>query len=679
MRALGALPPPPPGAALSDIPIAWRVWNARAQWARLFPSEFVSSVITHGYQLPFVSAPPTTHRPNGAICHTYSDFVDSTIAELLRGGCVVRCASRPWIVCGLSVDDSRDKLRLIFDGRPVNQHLFKEHFRYDSIYTARDVFSEGAWTYQFDVTSAYHHIRVHPDHWGCLGFAWRGSYYAFCVLPFGLSTAPFVFTKVMKTLVTSWRRQGIPVIMMLDDGLGGDKDEVVARQHAHIVSSDLRACGITVNDTKSHWVPAQTTPAYLGYAIDFRRNLLSVKLERLVKVMRALIDLSPVNPVPRRRLASLTGQIMSMYPVLGNSARVHTRALYALVGGLPAHGRWDQLLRWNAEAAAELRWWRQAAVDGLLQAPVPFWPPPLPPPISTIHTDASDHGLGCTFSAPGQPQLGSAAPIELEHIAESSTFRELLAVVYALDTFAPLAAGQVLALVGDNQAAVRILTVGSRVPACHRLAIQALQIAADNHIQLRPQWVPRDLNEQADAWSRERDFDDWFLSPATFQRVNRLFGPFEVDLFASHRNTKCTAFFSRWPCPGSVGVDFFLQPWPAARCWACPPFPLALRLLARLLHSPPEHAVAVVLPHWPSQPWWPLLFPDGVHAIPQVSCLLPLSREDFECGRCGRPDFLLQTSWRFSVFVLLWVPVPCAGALPVCLSSPSFACTCREP
>ena len=39
-------------------------------------------------------------------------------------------------------------------------------------------------------------------------------------LPFVLSSAPFIFIKLLKPLETQWRRQGIPIAIFFDDGIG---------------------------------------------------------------------------------------------------------------------------------------------------------------------------------------------------------------------------------------------------------------------------------------------------------------------------------------------------------------------------------------------------------------------------------------------------------------------------
>ena len=79
------------------------------------------------------------------------------------------------------------------------------------------------WLVKFDIHSAYHHIEMYPQHTNYLGFSWiwpeGKKYYKFLVLPFGLTSAPYVFTKVTRQLVKLWRHDGLRIVMFLDDGL----------------------------------------------------------------------------------------------------------------------------------------------------------------------------------------------------------------------------------------------------------------------------------------------------------------------------------------------------------------------------------------------------------------------------------------------------------------------------
>ena len=57
-------------------------------------------------------------------------------------------------------------------------------------------------------------MDIFHDHRKYLALSWdfgkgHTRYFQFTVLPFGLSSAPFIFTKLLKPLETHWRSQAI--------------------------------------------------------------------------------------------------------------------------------------------------------------------------------------------------------------------------------------------------------------------------------------------------------------------------------------------------------------------------------------------------------------------------------------------------------------------------------------
>jgi len=60
---------------------------------------------------------------------------------------------------------------------------------------------------------------MHPRSRIFIGFTRGERYYVYNCLPFGLSTAPWVFSMVMRELVMYWRRGGIRLLPYLDEFL----------------------------------------------------------------------------------------------------------------------------------------------------------------------------------------------------------------------------------------------------------------------------------------------------------------------------------------------------------------------------------------------------------------------------------------------------------------------------
>ena len=82
-------------------------------------------------------------------------------------------------------------------------------------------------------------------------------FFAFTVLPFGLSTGPYIFTKVRKPLVRYWRAKGFRIFMYLDDGSGMAKDYQVCLQMSEAIQGNIKGSGFMINDEKSIWLPRQ--------------------------------------------------------------------------------------------------------------------------------------------------------------------------------------------------------------------------------------------------------------------------------------------------------------------------------------------------------------------------------------------------------------------------------------
>ena len=70
-----------------------------------------------------------------------------------------------------------------------------------------------------DLQNAYFSLPVIQSHRKFLKFEWKGKLYQFNCLCFGISSAPRVFTKLMKVVFSNIRRLGIVTFYYIDDSL----------------------------------------------------------------------------------------------------------------------------------------------------------------------------------------------------------------------------------------------------------------------------------------------------------------------------------------------------------------------------------------------------------------------------------------------------------------------------
>ena len=181
-----------------------RLRGALAFWNDIHAPQFILDVIDYGYKLPLLQIPPPFTAKINSSALEQPAFVESAINVLIINGCVTEVFEAPVIINPLSVSVQKSgKKRLILDLRHVNQFLYKCRFRCEDLSIAKEVLNPGDFMFTFDLKSGYHHVEIFPEHRKYLSFAWtfssgRTRFFQFSVLPFGLTSAPYLFTKLLK-------------------------------------------------------------------------------------------------------------------------------------------------------------------------------------------------------------------------------------------------------------------------------------------------------------------------------------------------------------------------------------------------------------------------------------------------------------------------------------------------
>ena len=128
--------------------------------------------------------------------------------------------SREELMCVLPLGialNRAGKLRLIWDGRHLNKNLLITPMKMETLQKeGRALFGSSSHGGSTNLSSAYHHLDLHPSAFPYMGFEWNGAFYRFVVLPFGLATAPRIFSLVMGHTARFLRFLGIRLLVYLD-------------------------------------------------------------------------------------------------------------------------------------------------------------------------------------------------------------------------------------------------------------------------------------------------------------------------------------------------------------------------------------------------------------------------------------------------------------------------------
>ena len=119
---------------------------------------------------------------------------------------------------------------------------------------------------KIDLKDAYFTVPIHPLDRVFLQFKWWGKTWEFTCMAFGLSSAPWVFTKLLKPVVTWLRARGVKVVAYLDDFfICADSEEAVLKA-VGMVRGILEYLGFVINDGKSVESPLQVME-FLGFLL----------------------------------------------------------------------------------------------------------------------------------------------------------------------------------------------------------------------------------------------------------------------------------------------------------------------------------------------------------------------------------------------------------------------------
>ena len=503
----------------------------------------------------------------------------------------------------MSVVHNSSKPRLILDLRYLNQFISVPKFKYEDIRCVRDLFEKGDYFFKFDIKSGYHHINILEAHQKYLAFAWDfegvTKYFVFTALVFGLASAPFVFTKVVKVLIKYWRASGIRIFGYVDDVFGGGHTFKETEQISQRVRKDLFDSGFVENTRKSQWEPVQEGQ-HLGFIVNLKEGSFSVIPSRIDKFKSLLSSIS-YNSMTARSVARIVGTIVSMALALGPVARMRTRMLYMDINKASF---WDQKIKLSEGAKDELRFWNSCFHQFNGQ---PIWPASTKISVLT-YADASQYGWGgYCVNLSGVCAKGTFQESEK---GRSSTWRELLASYHVLRAYKNFISGKTVKHRTDNRNVVYVLSSGSKKLDLQSLVCDIFKLCFENNIQLYPEWKPRSDNLISDHFSKDIDKDDYMLNPEIFAAEDVRWGLHSIDRFSSFRTRQIPRFCIRWLNPCIEYLDAFTASWNNENNWLFPPSYIIPRVLKHLKSSSAD--ATLVAPLWRSAPWWPLLTYDGV-------------------------------------------------------------------
>ena len=255
------------------------------------------------------------------------------------------------------------KWRLIVDlshpeGRSINDgisssHCSLQYVRVDDVVEQLLQLGPGALMAKLDVKSAYRIVPVHPDDRALLGMQWQDKVYVDAALPFGLRSAPKIFTALADAVEWIARQHGTRFLWhYLDDFF--TCGPIHSRECAANLQCLVDVCkhlGVPLAEEKLEG-PSDCL-VFLGIVIDTVKGELRLPVQKLERLQRQLGGWLTRKKCTQRELLSIAGQLQHAAKVVW-PGRVFLRRIFDLSATVrKPHHR----IKLNKGARSDLAWW----------------------------------------------------------------------------------------------------------------------------------------------------------------------------------------------------------------------------------------------------------------------------------------------------------------------------------
>ncbi|XP_047990684.1 uncharacterized protein LOC125229783 [Leguminivora glycinivorella] len=554
--------------------------------------------IRYGYSIPFNTEVTQTHVPLNTL--EQSEVADMKIAiqKLLDLGAISEChkVKNQYISKVFLAPKPNGGKRFILNLKGLNKFIAPCHFKMEDYRTASKLIPQNGFLATIDLTEAYLLIPIGMNDRKYLRFQFNNHIYEFNSMPYGLSVAPRVFTKIMKQVISNLRSRGFKSVIYLDDILCIGDTYQECLDNVKETLKLLQCLGFVINYDKSSLHPDQTCK-FLGFEFNTQNLTIALPENKRNKIAQLLGKFLKLPKCTIREYSQLIGVLVSACPAV-KYGWVYTKTLerQKYLELLKNNENFEAKIKPSRAILEDLNWWLNKVSTSNNCMRFPSFQ-------LEIYSDASNSGWGAVCGK--NKANGTWKSSERDsHI----NYLELLAVYLGLKSFAKNMTDCAILLRVDNTTAISYINRmgGIQFPHLNDLARTIWQWCEERNILIFASYINTTENI-ADPESRKivNPDTEWELSNRAFESILHRFGKPTIDLFASRSNAKCQNFVSWKPDPDAIAVDAFTINWSENYFYAFPPFSLILKCLRKIVDD--QAKGILVFPYWPSQPWFPLL------------------------------------------------------------------------
>jgi len=291
-----------------------RLLSCFPEWKNLTFDKWVLETV-QGYKIIFDDLPCQRKIPNKIkILDSEKLIIDKEVEKMLHEGAIKYSHHEDgeFLSNIFLVLKPNEEYRPILNLKKLNEFVHYDKFKQETFSFVLELVQPNDFFTSLDLRKAYWSIPIHESFHKYLKFEWRDQLYNFVCLVFGLSSAPYCFTKVLKPVYAFFRKMGIRCSYYIDDSINMHNDQAVCASNMALMSNKLESLGFVINEEKSVKIPAQRI-VYFGYIIDSVLFMVFLPEKKLEKVKHFAKQILSKDRIKVRDLASFIGLVISTF------------------------------------------------------------------------------------------------------------------------------------------------------------------------------------------------------------------------------------------------------------------------------------------------------------------------------------------------------------------------------
>lgn len=219
----------------------------------------------------------------------------------------------------------KNEYRMILNLKELNEYIEPHHFKMETFESALKLIKPFSYFASIDLRHAYYSINMAENDQKFLRFQWRETFYQYTCLPNGITSAPRIFTKLMKPVYSTLRQYGHKNVAYIDDSLLIADTPLECTNNVKDTVCLLQNLGFFIHEKKSVFIPTQMI-TFLGNVIDSVSMTVTLPKEKVDHIKDECLRLQKKKKTSIREVSRIIGILVSSFSAV-DYGNLHYRIL----------------------------------------------------------------------------------------------------------------------------------------------------------------------------------------------------------------------------------------------------------------------------------------------------------------------------------------------------------------